>query len=44
MDGFNFGGSFESFLTALFGFLNDLLNGVFGWLTTFFSGLDINIG
>ena len=39
---FNFGGAFDSFLVSLFTFLNELLNGLFGWLTTFFGGLDVD--
>ena len=39
----DFGSSLDSFLTALFTFVNNLLNGVFGWLSDFFSGLNIDI-
>jgi hypothetical protein len=37
----SFGESLDSFLAALFTFVNELLNGVFGWLTDFFNGITI---
>ena len=37
----NFGESLDSFLGALFEFINALLNGVFGWLADFFGGIII---
>ena len=38
---FDFNNSLQAFLDAVFGFVNDLLNGVFGWLATFFNGLTV---
>ncbi len=38
---FNFQNSFDGFLSSLFGFLNSLLTGVFGFLGDFFAGLNI---
>ena len=37
----NFGESLDSFLAALFTFVNELLNGVFGWLTDLFNGINL---
>ena len=37
----NFGGSLDNFLDALFTFVNELLNGMFGWLADFFGGISI---
>jgi hypothetical protein len=37
----DFGGSLDAFVSALFGFVNELLNGVFGWLADFFNGISI---
>jgi len=34
--------SLNSFLSAFFGFLNDLLNGLFQFLAALFGGIDIN--
>ena len=38
---FDFQASLQTFLDSVFGFVNDLLNGVFGWLAAFFDGLTI---
>lgn len=38
----DFSASLNSFLAALFGFLNDLLNGIFGWLAALFGGISVN--
>jgi hypothetical protein len=38
----DFDESLSDFLTALFTFVNDLLNGVFGCLADFFSGITIS--
>jgi len=35
------GGSLDNFLDALFTFVNEVLNGVFGWLADFFGGMTI---
>ncbi len=37
----DFGGSLNNFLDAVFTFVNELLNGVFGWLADFFGGIMI---
>ena len=43
MFGFNFDfqNSLQAFLDAVFGFVNGLLNSVFGWLDVFFDGLTV---
>jgi len=38
---FNFGATLNDFMLSLFTFLNELLNGLFGWLTAFFGGLNV---
>jgi hypothetical protein len=37
----DFGSSIDTFLGALFTFISELVNGVFGWLADFFSGMTI---
>ncbi len=37
----DFGGSLDNFLDAVFTFVNEVLNGVFGWLADFFAGFTI---
>jgi hypothetical protein len=39
---FDFGDAFNEFLASLFTFLNELFNGLFGWLANFFGGLSID--
>lgn len=41
---FNVGESFGDFVTALLTFISDLLNLVFGALTDFINGLNVNVG
>lgn len=36
---FTFQDSLQAFLDSIFGFVNSLLNGIFGWLAVFFDGL-----
>jgi hypothetical protein len=38
---FDFQNSLQAFLDSVFGFVNGLLNAVFGWLALFFDGLAI---
>ncbi len=38
----DFDGSLNNFLDALYSFVNELLNGVFGWLADFFAGITIS--
>jgi hypothetical protein len=38
---FDFTESLDSVLGALFTFINELLNGMFGWLADFFSGISL---
>lgn len=35
------GSSFNSFIDALFAFINAILNGTFGWLTALLNGIVI---
>lgn len=37
------GGTFQEFWTTLFDFLSQLLSGIFGFLTSFLSGLNVTI-
>lgn len=38
---FDFQGSLQAFLDAIFGFVDGLLSSVFGWLAVLFSSLTI---
>jgi len=38
---FDLGGTFQTFVDSLFGFLNDFLMAIFGGLSSFFTGLTI---
>ena len=37
----DFGGSLDNFLDAVLTFVNEVLNGVFGWLADFFNGITV---